>query len=385
MPRVAYFFTTTRYRGYSYPTSNGYSGGIQFEAGYPIEIRPTAEGEPLYRDGRYETLDGRWYSINDLTQPFLLVYEGGYGPCLPPTSVTLTGKVLRASGGGSGYQNPFAGYQYSYREHAFQTGTIPNNDSGWSAWSTPAVLGTAYTSTKTLEATPGKLWQLRARTVGVMDDDYASEWVVCATTLSGNTAPVTPVVVYPAEGAMSATLRPTIVVQCAADPDGDVLELWRRLSDGEWQKVNTAGNVGGTRVYDTLPTLAPGVWTVRYKAIDVHGLESGVAMVRVNARATTWARAISQGTVIANTAISHRADINELVAAVNKSRAFYGLSALAMLGTVGNFSDWKSQMETIQAGLQTACGRAGKGTLVWMHVPSYPTAAVINEIRNRIV
>ena len=90
---------------------------------------------------------------------------------------------------------------------------------------------------------------------------------------------------------------------------------------------------------------------------------------------------IDTGTVIANHTISHRTDIEELLGAVNTMRTYYGLAAVKLPGTVGKWADWKPQMKALQNGIEEVRTALDKTAHTWLAVPSWPTADVINELR----
>ena len=303
------------------------------------------------------------------------VYTTVTDACTPPQTVTLDvdAKVLTVSGGAGGDLNSFTGYGVSWRLR------LVNGDA-WGEWSADTVIaGTTFG----VAAPAGYEMQFRARTLGSAGEAYYSGYVVCETTLTGNAAPGVPVITLPGASAQTYCARPVIVLNCPAEPDGNAQDLLRSLDGGAWAVVVYNVPVAGGVVYDRLPVLGEGWHTAAYRMADPYDF-GPEASVGFTVKALSWAREIAAGTVIANASVSHRADIAELLAAVNHQRAYYGLAALTLPGTVGAFGDWKSQMEALQAGIAAAEAAAGQESAAWLSVPGYPTAAVVNELRARV-
>lgn len=357
---------------YSQPDNNTtvgfYSNGDQ--------IMLYADYASTAQNGRYHvgSTPGGWMSYMYISS-IRANYQTVTDPCTPPGSVTLNTatKVLTITGGAGGDLNTLAGFGVSWRDRAIGSDT-------WGAWSADQV-STARTVTVTAPA--GQERQFRVRTRGSAGETYFSAYVQCATLLVGNTAPGTPAVTYPANNATTLSLTPVVGVTCPAEPEGDAMTLKRQVDGGSWQAISSVPGAGGV-VRDRLPTLSAGAHTIRYTLTDAYGLESGATGVTLTAAPPAWNRAIVAGSVIANQSISHRADILELRTAVNAQRAYYGLAAMALPGTVGNFSDWKPQMLALQTAIGSALAAAGVAAPYWASVPGWPTAAVIQQIRSAV-
>lgn len=324
-------------------------------------------------NGRYPVTSPRsgwvnWTYLGNITA----VYKTVTDPCTAPTSVTLntSTKVLTISGGAGGDLNTFTGYGVSYRERSIG-GT-------WGGWSGDTVVsGSSTTLTLSVTVPAGKERQFRARTLGSAGSSYYSAYVECATIITGNSAPRDPVIRRPAANAETLNPSPCIIVECSSDPDGDSMTLYRRIDSGSWAAIKTTT---GATVYDQLPVLSAGSHTVSYKLNDAYA-ESAAVSRTFTVHAHTWGRTINAGDVIANVNISHRAEISEMLSAINVQRTFYGLSAIALSGTVGRFGDWKAQMEKLLSGIND-CRNAMNMSSVSLTVPSVPTAFVINTIRS---
>lgn len=354
-------------RGYIYDSPDYSSGKTQYEAGTSLYL-PADYGQ-RETNGFYPVdSPGGWieyYILTGITPD----YDTAADKCKAPTSVTLSGNTLTIKGGAGGDLNTFTGYGISWRDKPI--------GGSYGSWSSDTVVSTTNTTaTYTVSAPAGKVREFRARTIGSAGASYYSDYVVCATTLTGNTSPSAPSIVRPAANASTYSTTPVVILNVTADADGDSLTLKRRIDSGSWTTVKT---LKSGSVYDKLPTLGTGSHTVNYQLADSYASSSEVS-VTFTVQSHSWKRTISTGTIISNSSISHVADINELLAVVNKQRAFYGLGAISLPGTVGKFSDWKSQMEKLVSGVNEALSAAGQSTIS-VSVPSWPTASVINSIR----
>lgn len=357
---------------YIFSSPDESSSKAQYSVGTPITL-PADYAARM--DGEFYPVDAPYgwvlyYEIGDITPNYKTVTDA----CTAPTSLGLntTTKILTISGGAGGDLNTFQGYHVSWRDKPI--------GGSYGSWSSDVTVSSTSTTAKyTVTAPAGYVRQFRARTIGSAGSSYYSAYTTCSTTLTGNTAPSAPTIKRPAASAKTLSTTPVIVVACSADPDGDSMTLKRQIDGGSWTTVKTL--TSGT-VYDQLPALGTGSHTVAYKLADAYE-ESSAASVTFTVSAHSWGRTIQTGSVISNKSISHRTDINELLSAVNVQRAFYGLSAISLPGTLGRFGDWKSQMQALQTGITGSAGAAGK-TMTWSTVPAYPTASIINQIRTAV-
>ena len=97
-----------------------------------------------------------------------------------------------------------------------------------------------------------------------------------------------------------------------------------------------------------------------------------------------WTREISRGSVIASPTISHRADIEEMLEAVNALRIFYGMEPVKLPGEIGRFADWRLQMITLGDALDELRAATAQPLPTWPAIDSYPSAAVIRFIREAV-
>lgn len=309
----------------------------------------------------------RW-NIGGITPVYTTVTD----PCTPPSSVTLNTatKKLTINGGAGGDLNTLVGWGVSWRDQQMGTST-------WGAWTSDVV---HTVRTVDVLAPAGYSRQFRVRTRGSAGASYYSAYTLCATILDGNSAPNAPSIPRPVNGAVTRSTTPSVVLTCPADPEGDAMTLKRQIDGGTWQNVSAVVGTGGT-VRDRLPALSVGAHTLRYTLTDVHGLVSPMATVGFTVTPVTWSRAIATGTIIASPTLSHRADIQELRTVINEQRAYYGLAMMTLPGTVGQYASWKAQMQAMQAAIHDALTVAGVAAPVWQSVSSWPTAAVVNQIR----
>lgn len=349
------------------------SGSLQVEAGYVFHIHVQADGSPWLENGFYRSNEG-WIHFSDITITGE-VYETITDKCIPPKNISLntSTKVLTISGGAGGDLNTFTGYGISWRD-------APIGTSSYGAWLSDVVVNSSNTTvTYNVIAPSGYVRQFRARTLGSAGASYYSDYVIGGTTLTGNSSPKSPVIKIPSSNAITIHPMPYVVIECLADPDGDVQTLKRQLDNGSWENVTTLRN--GTFT-DQLPTLQTGSHTVKYKLADQY-FESSVASVSFVVSSHAWNRTINSGDVISNAFISHKDEINDMLSAVNIQRAWHGLDNIGLAGSVGQFATWKKQMEALLEGIN-ACALSVGMSATALSIPSYPTAAVINAIRKLI-
>ena len=308
-----------------------------------------------------------------------ITWEYTYTACTAPSSVTLNtaNKVLTITGGAGGTANAKVGYGLEYRQST-------DGGSTWGAWTS---LGTVGTRTNlTIDA--GACRQYRARTEGEAGASYYSGYTYCATTLVGNTAPGTPTISRPASGATAKTTTPRVRVTVPAEPDGQNQTLQRKVDSGSWANVTTVSGAGGT-VVDLLPTLATGSHTIYYQLVDTQNAVGSTASVSITVAVPTWTRVLAVGAVISNASISHRTDLTELLAAINACRAYYGLAAVTMTGTLGKWGDWQSQVQQMQSALGACYTTLGLSAPSWSSIPGGPNVsgavAALNELRGAMI
>ena len=188
--------------------------------------------------------------------------------------------------------------------------------------------------------------------------------------------PDAPSIVLPVAGAITESTTPVIAVIAA---EGTSMELLRSVDGGEFAAVKT-GIAGGATVYDKLPAMGAGAHDISYK-LSEDGGESDAVSISITVRSAAWMRSIASGDIISNQTISHQADITEMLAAVNMQRAYYGLDAISLPGTVGRFADWQRQMQTMLTAVNGSLQAAGQAAES-ANIGEWPDAATINTIRN---
>ena len=351
----------------------GTSGGkTQYEAGTQLRL-PANYGE-RETNGYYPVISPQngWVS-------FMVVEVGAPNyttvtdACTAPSSLKITGSLLTISGGGGGDLNAFTGFGVSWRERA-----IDGND--WGGWSAESV---TTSRTINVSANAGKVRQYRARTMGSAGEAYYSGYTVCATLVSGNTAASAPAIMIPANEAITISDTPVIVVACGADPDGDVMKLQRNVDGYGWADIKSVSSAGAT-VYDKIHKLGNGRHAIAYRVTDANGAVSGAGGVTIIVEKAAWTRDIASGDVIANKNISHAAEINEMLYAVNIQRVYYALQPITLPGTVGVFGDWGKQMRKMLDSVNECAAAAGQQLTELNLSDAFPNAAMINAIRDRV-
>lgn len=310
----------------------------------------------------------QWYHVRNI-QP---VYRTVTDACIAPETVSIQNGILTISGGSGGDLNAWTGFGISWRERAI-------NSALWGAWSVDQVITERSIP---VSAESGTVRQYRVRTLGEAGEDYYSDYTVCETLISGNTAAGVPVVMLPVSGTETCAAVCVAKIQCPPEPDGDSMTLQRSLDGGAWVDVTTLDGTGGT-VYDTLSP-EKGAHTLRYRLVDANGESGGEDGISFSRAALSWNRVIEQYGIIANRDISFVADIQQLFECVNRLRAFYGKPQLVMPGTPGMLADWHKQMYAMQEGVD-GCRRATGREAYGFQLPTgWPKAFRINQLREAI-
>ncbi len=306
-----------------------------------------------------------------------VTWQYDHTACTAPSSLALDAarRMLTILGGTGGVNNAKIGYGLEVRISTDGGGT-------WGAWTS---LGTVGEQT-TLAIGGGERRQYRARTLGEAGSAYTSGYTMCPSTLVGNTAPGAVTVTLPASGAASKTVTPRVRLSVPAEPDGQSQTLQRRVDGGGWMDVR---QVSSGAAVDVLPTLSGGAHTVSYRLVDSQGAAGAPASLSLTVALPTWGRTLSTGDVISNAAISHRADLLELMQAINACRAYCGLAAQTLAGTLGRFADWQYQVQQMQAALGACYAEMGASAPSWLPVPAAPcnsgAVAALNQLRGAMV
>jgi len=371
---IASYSAETTSRSYIYYVPNGLTGGVQYES-YTAVVLTADYAERLTRD-RYPCLSptAGWV-LKDILQNIKPMYKTVTDRCTPPSalSINVAAKSMTITGGAGGDLNTFTGFGVSWRERSI-TGV------GFGAWSDDV-----YYTNRTVDvgANAGMVRQYRVRTRGSAGETYYSEYALCDTLVIGNTDNKVPVILLPGRESVTGSCTPVVAVSCAPDAEGDQMNLMRSIDGGDWQAAAGVTAAGGT-VFDHL-LLTKGSHSIRYKLVDVNGGESDAAALNITVDQRVWSRQIAPGDVISNAEISHRADVIEMLEALNVQRAYYGKTPVVLPGTVGRFGDWLGQMNALLTGANECIAAAGQTAETFQIDQPWPNAETINQIRTRIL
>lgn len=308
----------------------------------------------------------------ELSLGLSVTYEIATTACGAPTSVTLSATIaegdiaLSWSGAKAGTGNAITGYGIQYRDSA--------DNSAWGSWTDYTSVSSTATSASASVAPPsarGSYRQYRVQTRGSAGSSWYSGYTASGS-LRKNQAPPAPTMTYPASDT-TGSLSPALSLAVGSDPDGQDVTVYYQLDGGSWTAYT-----GVTRL-----TLTAGSHTLAIKAVDSLGAETAGTGRTFAVAPPSWARAISPGSVIANQTISHRADIQELLAAANVQRSWYGLAPMT-LTDVGLWGKWRQNMADLRQSIEVCNSRAGLAAPTWTAMTGYPTAAVVNEIREGV-
>jgi hypothetical protein len=292
--------------------------------------------------------------------------------------VSITKSILNAGAeatlswpaASNGSYNAVTGYEIHRATSANGTYTFLTSTSG---------------TTKVVAAsnTQGQTYYYKILTKGTYSNSAVS---AVYASLKTNTAPVAPTFVFPINSTTSYSTTPALKAQIAAEPDGQAQTLQLSIDGGSYTDIASVASSGGTPIYAA--TLAAGNHTLTLRVKDSLGLTSNTASRSITVATPTWTRTIAAGVVIANTSISHKADMTELLARINTARAFYGIAAATFATTLGVWANWKAQMQSLQIALAACFTAAGKTIPTWNTVPNHPgatgAAAMINQLRTQL-
>lgn len=198
-----------------------------------------------------------------------------------------------------------------------------------------------------------------------------------------NRIPPTPVIVWPATGALCLSKYPVFGITVPADPEGQRMTLQlRKGATGAWVDAGSVPASGcarkGFRLSKDLSASLTGVYARVVDALGAAGEAVSVSVRRVNA---SWQREITAGTVIADPDISHQADLAELLDVVNARRAWFGADVIAYDTEVGWFANWLPQMRQLWTALAELYALAGETADDITQDGNYPSAATVSLIR----
>ena len=355
---------------YYYKDANAQSTAIRIYSGTQVRLyhdflsSQTNGFYPIFAPG------SGWmysYNITDITP----VYQTVPDACTAPKRVTVDRdtKVMTVEGGAGGDLNTLVAFGVSWRERVM-------NETEWGPWSEDIII---TSPTATMSVNTGMVRQFRVRSRGSAGEAYFSGYTACSSVLVGNSAAPMPVVALPDDGLTTLCMLTRLVVECAADPEGDTQTLKRSIDGANFTTAATL--TGAARHVDRLPVQQKGKHIINYKLVDANGAESDVVGVTVVVAGASWARTLAAGNIVANPSISHQADLRELKAAVDQLRAYYGLGPCVLPGVIGRFSDWQKQVQAMQAAIDETRAVINMAGMNWPAVPAWPGATVLAHLR----
>ena len=227
-------------------------------------------------------------------------------------------------------------------------------------------------------ATSGQSYFYKVLTRGQRDNSALSSVV---DSIQAGNPPMQPVLVFPTSTIITHSNSPAIKVTVGAEPGGLTQELQISINSGAYTSLGAIATAGETKTY--VLSLTDATHTIALRAKNSLGAYSAVTNKGVQVVPPVWNRALASGTIFANTNISARTDITNLRDIINVIRAYYNLTPISLTG-VGQWAQWKSNLEALQTALGQ-CFTAGEKTLpAWATVPAYPTAAIINTLRSEV-
>lgn len=213
--------------------------------------------------------------------------------------------------------------------------------------------------------------------------------------ITRNSIPAMPAVAYPVSSKTTYYKRPACKLTLTPDPNGQTVKVQVQVGSGAWTDAKTGITpaAGGTTVKFRLPVdLAVGSNTVNFRVVDSLGAVSSTVSKTVTYVATVWSRSITRGSVISGGTISHKAEMNQMLAAVNNVRALYGLSSgntWSASHPVGYFAHWWPDMKQLYDLLCDVYDEVGETapafTDITMEAPyPMPKAETVNLVRGMI-
>lgn len=202
-----------------------------------------------------------------------------------------------------------------------------------------------------------------------------------------NRLPIKPEFVLPVSANMQ-TATPAVKISFSAEPDGSAqtVTVWAMKGNTKvWEVSRNVGSAAGTICFRTSP-LSEGEYIFYAKTTD--DLVDSEMNVSLNLTLTvpSYSRSIASGDVISDETISHKADITEMFDMINAKRQAYGLSLISLDQSTENgwFAKWQVIMERFAAGIRECYMAVDENPAAVSVTSQYPSAAVVNAIRNLI-
>lgn len=282
-------------------------------------------------------------------------------------SWTASTDVDASTGGGlSGYSIEFA--------------TRANDTASWGNWTVLTTVSTnAYTHAWAGTSLNQIKYRIRAYDSQNAYSGYSGESSVV-------TRAVTDPIVLPAIEGVCYDRRPylqVLVYVLAAT------ELQARTGNtgGSWGAWTTCTslNAGTNRWMGRCPVdLATGTDAAIQLRI---GSGNPIVTFALRYEAPAYAREITTGSVIANTQISHVAEMNQMLGYVNDMRRLYGLQVISFADSVGYFATWSKNICQLQNGINELYATIHGDAFTprnYTTLVKWPTASEINFVRRRI-
>lgn len=338
----------------------------------------------LAKTYNYENLSSIWFVASDGSDTSVLkggdriiitlVYTETTSACGAPTSISVSSSIAESSvrlswtGATAGTGNSITGYDIYARDSS--------NNSSWGSWSLIKSISSTSTSASTdvaLNATRGNYRQYSIVTKGSAGSSYYSAKSSASASVRTNRLPNAPTVLFPGSAATYST-TPYIKATAGTDPDGQTVKAQYRIgANGTWTDLT-----GATQI-----SLSAGAYTLYFRTLDALGAASTEVTKAITVSGPVWTRGIAAGDVIADANISHRADITEMLSAVNTQRAWYGLTAES-LPVLGPYENWQACMHALETALDGCRTAAGLAAETWPDASGMPRANVINAIREGV-
>ena len=225
----------------------------------------------------------------------------------------------------------------------------------------------------------------RIQAQGTASSDWYSPFAV-SSVVKANLLPAVPAFNFPKTYKMVYGPNVYVGATLGSEPESqsqkityEVVQNSVVISSGESPSYATSGS----KVFRiNLGSFTNTAMTLKIRSVDSLGGASDYVQVTLTGRTLTWTRTISAGMVISN----HIADINDLLSKVNTIRDSYGLSVIALTGTVGHFSNWYPQMIQIRNAVSDVYQLVQSTSPVWISSSSgYPNAAIFNQIKTAVM
>ena len=311
--------------------------------------------------------------------------------------------------------------------------TRESASSEWSSWSYYTNVTTASANLlPTLDR--GHQCQFRIRAVDALG---LTSGYVETSIYSRDEIPNAPVIVLPADNAVTYDAKPYMIVQAEIQSSGNFKVLEMAIDNGSWVRINPAGRVAQGYAVRCPSEISSGVLHYfQLRVMDSLGVASNVVSVHIRRSSITWERQISRGTIISKAGsmfveddlillygsysgdtlivdngewddgrliiggdggISHQEEIAQMYMYVNSGLSYYNLGTLTVPAAVGEdyesassnnigmFAAWGDQMSALYNAMKSIYTLLGlTAPAVSISSGMMPTAIIINTLRTMI-